>query len=128
MQVRVFSNNEHVRALSGGDVWAIVGWSGDLLPLAARTPAVQIVCPASGTALWADLWAVPSQACHRSLGKGRDVCVLSLLSSAMHLPDLVCPASGTALWADVWAVPSQACHGSLGKGRLHAQLCCHHRQ
>ncbi|KAK9843320.1 hypothetical protein WJX74_010303 [Apatococcus lobatus] len=69
-QVRVFSNNEHVRALSGGDVWAIVGWSGDLLPLAARTPAVQVVCPASGTALWADLWAVPSQACHGSQGRG----------------------------------------------------------
>lgn len=67
----MFSNNEHVRALSGGDVWAIVGWSGDLLPLAARTPAVQIVCPASGTALWADLWAVPSQACHGPHGKGQ---------------------------------------------------------
>ena len=71
IQVRVFSNNEHVRALSGGDVWAIVGWSGDLLPLAARTPAVQVVCPASGTALWADLWAVPSQACHGPQGKGQ---------------------------------------------------------
>ena len=61
-QVRVFSSREHTRALSASDVWAVVGWSGDLLPLAERINDVVLVAPSSGTALWADMWAVPWQA------------------------------------------------------------------
>ena len=61
-QVRVFSSREHTRALSAGDVFAVVGWSGDLLPLAERINDIVLVAPASGTALWADMWAVPWQA------------------------------------------------------------------
>ena len=66
MQVRVFSSREHTRALSASDVWAVVGWSGDIIPLAERINDVVLVAPASGTALWADMWAVPSQACNGS--------------------------------------------------------------
>ena len=66
MQVRVFSSREHTRALSASDVWAVVGWSGDVIPLAERINDVVLVAPASGTALWADMWAVPSQACNGS--------------------------------------------------------------
>ena len=60
--MRVFSSREHTRALSAGDVFAVVGWSGDLLPLAERINDIVLVAPASGTALWADMWAVPWQA------------------------------------------------------------------
>lgn len=58
----MFSSREHTRALSASDVWAVVGWSGDLLPLAERINDVVLVAPSSGTALWADVWAVPWQA------------------------------------------------------------------
>ncbi len=58
----MFSSREHTRALSASDVWAVVGWSGDLLPLAERLNDVVLVAPSSGTALWADMWAVPWQA------------------------------------------------------------------
>jgi spermidine/putrescine-binding protein len=59
-QMRVFSNVDHVRAFAAGEVDVIVGWSEDLLPLAERVPSAQIALPASGTALWADLWCVPT--------------------------------------------------------------------
>lgn len=61
-QARLFSDRDHIRALAAGDVWAVVGSSTDLVPLAERTPAVDLLAPASGTSLWADVWVVPSYA------------------------------------------------------------------
>ena len=78
-QVRVFSSREHTRALSASDVWAVVGWSGDLLPLAERMNDVVLVAPKSGTALWADMWAVPWQAQNGSKVACPSSCNTSLL-------------------------------------------------
>lgn len=61
-QVRLFSNREHIRALTANDVWAVVGSSHDLIPLASRSSNITIKAPVSGTALWADLWTVPAHA------------------------------------------------------------------
>lgn len=69
-QARLFSNRDHVRALGTGDVDAVVGTSADLVPLAERAPTVALVAPRSGTALWADLWAVPAKAKGGHLHKG----------------------------------------------------------
>jgi spermidine/putrescine-binding protein len=62
----VFSSREHTRALGASDVWAAVGWSGNLVPQAERSADVALVAPASGTALWADVWTVPTHAMHGS--------------------------------------------------------------
>ncbi|KAK9845493.1 hypothetical protein WJX81_007872 [Elliptochloris bilobata] len=69
-QVRVFSSREHTRALAAGDVWAVVGWSGDLLPIAERSANVTLSAPVSGVPLWADLWTVPAGASGGSQGRG----------------------------------------------------------
>ncbi|CAG9467647.1 unnamed protein product [Pedinophyceae sp. YPF-701] len=61
-QIIVASNEEHMRAFSMQDAWAIVGWSSDVLPVAQRMANCRVVVPKSGTALWADLWAVPGGA------------------------------------------------------------------
>ncbi|GIL81389.1 hypothetical protein Vretimale_1058 [Volvox reticuliferus] len=62
-QVRLFSNHDHVRALQAGDVWAVVGYSQDLVQLAERSgSSVELLAPISGTQLWADVWAVPAGA------------------------------------------------------------------
>ena len=45
LQVRVFSGRDHTRALGATDVWAAVGWSGDLIPLAERSADVALVAP-----------------------------------------------------------------------------------
>lgn len=62
VQVRLFSNHEHTRALTAHDVWAVVGSSTDLAPLATRSFDVSVTAPSSGTVLWADLWTVPAHA------------------------------------------------------------------
>ena len=51
---------QHLQALAAGDAWVAIGSSADLLPFAMRTPGVTVVAPASGTLLWADLWALPA--------------------------------------------------------------------
>jgi spermidine/putrescine-binding protein len=61
-QAKVVSNKDHVRAYSAGDVDVIVGSSDDLIPLAQKSSNSVIVIPASGTALFADLWCIPKNA------------------------------------------------------------------
>jgi len=61
-QVEVFSNVNHLRAMSAGEVDVVVGWSDDLIPMAQRTNNAELAAPVSGTALWADMWCVPSGA------------------------------------------------------------------
>lgn len=56
------SGTDHVRALLAGDALAIVGSSDDLIPLAERVPGLELAAPLSGTALWADLWCIPTHA------------------------------------------------------------------
>ena len=71
-QVRLFSQSEARRALASGDVWAWVGPSEELLPAAASSSNVRLVTPASGTALWADLWVVPAAAGARDAAAAGD--------------------------------------------------------
>jgi spermidine/putrescine-binding protein len=61
-QAKVISNKDHVRAYAAGDVDVIVGSSDDLIPLAQKSSNSVIVIPASGTALFADFWCVPTGA------------------------------------------------------------------
>jgi spermidine/putrescine-binding protein len=61
-QARLFSDQDHARALQAGDVWAVIGSSTDLVPIAERSPSFWLIAPASGTSLWADVWVVPSGA------------------------------------------------------------------
>eukprot|EP00232_Nephroselmis_pyriformis_P021149 CAMPEP_0182853104 /NCGR_PEP_ID=MMETSP0034_2-20130328/522_1 /TAXON_ID=156128 /ORGANISM="Nephroselmis pyriformis, Strain CCMP717" /LENGTH=479 /DNA_ID=CAMNT_0024983855 /DNA_START=319 /DNA_END=1754 /DNA_ORIENTATION=- len=61
-QVLLYSTAQQLKALGAGDVWAAVGWSGDIIPFAQRSPNVEVVAPASGTSLWADVWVVPATA------------------------------------------------------------------
>jgi len=56
----LISDRDAPRALASGDALAAVGSSATLAPLAMRSSAVETVAPASGTALWADVWAVPA--------------------------------------------------------------------
>lgn len=63
-QTLFYASNQYLEPLILGDAWAAVGWSSDILPALAREPELDAVFPASGSALWADLWvqAQPSQA------------------------------------------------------------------
>lgn len=58
-QILQVSSREQQQALQSGDLWAAVGPSSTLIPLAMRQSKIDLVAPASGTALWSHLWVVP---------------------------------------------------------------------
>jgi putative spermidine/putrescine transport system substrate-binding protein len=61
-QAKLYSSDAYLQPLLLGDTWVAVGWSTDILPIMQRNPTIAAVFPASGTALWADLWVRPKLA------------------------------------------------------------------
>ena len=59
-QVKFYSSDRYIEPLIIGDTWLAVGWSSDILHSITRYPQLTVVSPASGTALWADLWVNPT--------------------------------------------------------------------
>lgn len=55
-QVRVFDSQHYLKAFKAGDVWVVVGWSGDVIPTAKTMSNIAVVVPKSGASLWADFW------------------------------------------------------------------------
>lgn len=58
-QVKLYSSDTYLQPLILGDTWLAVGWSTDVLRVMQRYQQIAAVVPASGTALWADLWVSP---------------------------------------------------------------------
>jgi putative spermidine/putrescine transport system substrate-binding protein len=67
-QVKFYSSKHYLQPLILGDTWLAVGWSSDILPLAARNRKIAAVVPQSGTSLWADLWVQPANFKDREAG------------------------------------------------------------
>lgn len=61
-QVKFYSSNAYLQPLLLEDTWLAVGWSTDVLPLIQRNQPIAAVFPASGTALWTDVWVHPATA------------------------------------------------------------------
>lgn len=59
-QVRAFSNSQLFAALSGRDVWAVVGPAAEAMAVAKRYYDVRVVAPVSGTTLAAHVWTQPA--------------------------------------------------------------------
>ncbi|MGK7942766.1 MAG: extracellular solute-binding protein [Crocosphaera sp.] len=65
-QVKYYSDRHYLQPLLVGDVWVSVGWSNEIIPLTNKNRNIKAVIPASGTALWSDLWVQPKQKEDRS--------------------------------------------------------------
>lgn len=59
-QLKFYSSQAYLQPLVLEDTWVAVGWSSDVLPLKTRYPDLKTIIPASGTALWADVWVQPA--------------------------------------------------------------------
>ena len=55
-QTRLYSSRNYIEPLMLGDIWVAMGWSSDVIPALSQDPNLGFVVPASGTAIWADLW------------------------------------------------------------------------
>ncbi|HIK09084.1 MAG TPA: extracellular solute-binding protein [Oscillatoriaceae cyanobacterium M33_DOE_052] len=61
-QVKFYSTDAYLEPLIIGDTWLAVGSSTDILRVMERQSQIKAVIPASGTAIWADLWVQPTPA------------------------------------------------------------------
>ncbi len=65
-QAKFYSSDSYLQPLILDDTWVAVGYSTDVLSLMRRNPDIAAVFPASGTALFSDLWVRPATASAQS--------------------------------------------------------------
>ncbi len=58
--VKLYDSNNYLKPLITGDTWLAVGWSTDFSEKVRRQHNLEVVVPASGTRIWADLWVRPA--------------------------------------------------------------------
>lgn len=87
-QVKFYSSRFYLQPLLLKDTWLAVGWSSDILPILKRDRNLAVVYPASGTALWANLWVRPVRASSDHLSTANawiDFCLNSTMATAMAI-------------------------------------------
>jgi spermidine/putrescine transport system substrate-binding protein len=62
--VRSYYGQNYVRALSSGDVWATMAWSGDVFWLKQDRPDLEFVVPEEGGIIWTTPLSIPEGARH----------------------------------------------------------------
>lgn len=55
-QTLTYNSKDYIQPLILGDVWVAMGWSSDIIPALLQDDQLGVVFPASGSAVWADLW------------------------------------------------------------------------
>lgn len=60
--VKLYDSNTYLKPLIIGDTWLALGWSTDIPTQLQRQYNLGVVVPASGTALWTDVWVKPAAA------------------------------------------------------------------
>ncbi len=58
-QVLAYTSSDYLPILRLADSWVAVGWSQDLYTTQASYPELEVVIPASGSAIWWDVWVRP---------------------------------------------------------------------
>ena len=96
-------------------MWATVGWSHDLVPLAERSSNVVLVSPAAGTILWSDVWVVPHKAQGASYKDGPSPLLPSWLEFSV-MPGRVVSLSGLKTGASPQLLGGWGLEGQLEAG------------
>lgn len=96
-QIRQFTGNDYSGMLAKGDIWAAVGWSGDMVQLTADNPNLKFVIPDAGGMIWTDNMLIPT---------GGDVFTASTFMNFVYDPkvaaqieayvNFICPVEGAA--------------------------------
>lgn len=94
-QIRRFTGNDYADDLAGGNVWACIAWSGDIVQLQLDNPNLEFVVPDDGAMIWTDNMLIP---------KGGDVFTASTWMDFVYRPEIaaqieeyvnfICPVEG----------------------------------
>ncbi|MDX2271352.1 MAG: extracellular solute-binding protein [Cyanobacteriota bacterium] len=58
-QVLTYTSSDYLPILRLEDSWVAVGWTEDLYQTQKNYPELEVVIPASGSAIWWDVWVLP---------------------------------------------------------------------
>jgi spermidine/putrescine transport system substrate-binding protein len=62
--VRQYYQQDYIDALSRGDLWASMAWSGDIFQANASGASLEFVIPKEGAVIWTDNMCIPKHAQH----------------------------------------------------------------
>lgn len=62
--VRKYYEQDYIDALSKGDLWASMAWSGDIFQANASGATLEFVVPSEGAPIWTDNMCIPAHAAH----------------------------------------------------------------
>ena len=78
-QIRQFTGNDYTGLLAGGDAWASIAWSGDIVILQADNPNLQFTIPDAGGISSVDTMVIPT---------GGDVYTASTFMNFFYDPEI----------------------------------------
>ena len=62
--VRKYYEQDYAAALTKGDIWATMAWSGDIFQAKLDNPRLEFVVPDEGAMFWSDNMCIPKYAAH----------------------------------------------------------------
>lgn len=62
--VRKYYEQDYIRPLKSGDLWATMAWSGDIFQAKIDNPKLEFVVPKEGAMYWSDNMCIPTGAAH----------------------------------------------------------------
>ncbi len=62
--VRKYYDQDYIDALSKGDIWASMAWSGDIFQANLSGASLEFVIPNEGAVIWTDNMCIPQHASH----------------------------------------------------------------
>jgi spermidine/putrescine transport system substrate-binding protein len=62
--VRKYYEQDYIKPLSSGDIWATMAWSGDIFQARFDNPHLEFVVPKEGAMFWSDNMCIPKYAAH----------------------------------------------------------------
>ncbi len=65
--VKAYTSDRYLEFLKSTEVWLAVGYSGDIIRLAAEKPSIRYVIPSEGTDIWVDNICIPKGATNAAL-------------------------------------------------------------
>lgn len=62
--VRKYYEQDYIKPLKSGDIWATMAWSGDIFQAKIDRPDLEFVVPDEGAMIWSDNMCIPKYAAH----------------------------------------------------------------
>jgi len=93
-QVLTYTSDNYLQSLLADDALVAVGWTSDMYKAQRQNPNLKVVIPQEGTALWSDMWVMPTGDAPASAAAWMNFCLTPAIAAQITaLTDAVSPSS-----------------------------------